>query len=153
MQKTIADLIITTCLILFVTLLGMVGFGFMVAGLHMLLAVHLPGWAAALLTGSAMLLLAVLLLLLFRLARNSEARAARETPASRPQGQTGQDSSRNAALFELAIEMAGKSGFSARDGTLVALIAGTVIGASPALRRQLMALFTETKDEQTDSQD
>lgn len=144
MQKTILDLIITASLFLFVTVLGMVGFGFLVAGVHLLLAAHLPAWAAALLTGSAVLLLAILVLLVFRLARGG-----RHTgQGGEPPGEARQGASRNAELLDLAIELAGKSGLNARDATLIALIAGTVVGVSPALRRQLLALLTGAEDEE-----
>lgn len=151
MQKTIVDLLILGSLFLFVTVLGMVAFGFMVAGVHLLLMAHVPAWAAALLTGCAMLLLAILVLLVFRFARGSGSRARGETREERELRDARQrdearhdgtrKGTRNAELIELAIELAGKSNLTARDATLIALIAGTVVGVSPALRRQIMSLF------------
>lgn len=153
MQKTIVDLIITGGLFLFVTVLGMVGFGFIVAGVYLLLAAHFSSWAAALITGSAVLMLAILILLVFRLARGGDTRAEPEPRGSRTQGERRQDTSRNAELFELAIELAAKSSFNARDATLIALIAGTVVGVSPALRRQILALIAGPADDHDDKAD
>ena len=153
MQKTIVDLIISGGLFLFVTILGLVGFAFIVAGVYLLLDAHFTSWAAAMITGSAVLLLAILILLMFRLARGSDARAENEPRGQRRQGERRQGRSREAELFELAIELAAKSSFNARDATLVALIAGTVVGVSPALRRQILALFAGPADEDDDKAD
>lgn len=141
MQKTIVDLIIAGGLFLFVTVLGMVGFGFIVAGMYLLLATHFSSWLAALLAGCAVLTLAILILLVFRLARGRDAVAA---PGSQGEGRG--DTAHNTELFELAIELAAKSSLNARDATLIALIAGTVVGVSPALRRQILALFAGSAD-------
>ena len=141
MQKTFVDLIIAGGLFLFVTVLGMVGFGFIVAGMYLLLATHFSSWAAALLAGCTMLTLGILILLVFRLARGS----ARNSRAQ-GQGKERGDTAPNAELFELAIELAAKSSLNARDATLIALIAGTVVGVSPALRRQILALLAGSAD-------
>lgn len=154
MQKTILDLLITASLFLFVTVLGVVALGFMVAGVYLLLAAHLPSWSAALLTGAALLALAILVLLVFRLATRS-GRANEGAARSRARAQRAEDGSddeaaaraRNAQALELALELAGKSGLNARDATLIALIAGTLVGVSPELRRQIMALFTSSGDD------
>lgn len=151
MQKTLLDLLITGTLFLFVTVLGVVAFGFMVAGVHLLLMTHVPAWSAALLTGCAVLLLAILVLLVFRLAKGSGSRSRSEERGdgerrgarSRDRDDARQDGTRNAELIELAMELAGKSNLNARDATLIALIAGTVVGVSPGLRAQIMALFAE----------
>lgn len=146
MQKTIVDLIIAGGLFLFVTVLGMVGFGFIVAGMYLLLATHFSSWLAALLAGCAVLTLAILILLVFRLARGRDAVAAPGSRSSRAQGEGRGDTAHNTELFELAIELAAKSSLNARDATLIALIAGTVVGVSPALRRQILALFAGSAD-------
>lgn len=146
MQKTIVNLLITASLLLFVTVLGAVGFGFVIAGVHLLLAAHLPSWAAALLTGCAMLLLAILVLIVVRLARRSESREEREPHGSLTQPEAVPNQSRHEELFELAIELGRTSNFNARDATLLALIAGTVVGVSPTLRRQVLETFTGPED-------
>lgn len=147
MHKTFTDLIISCSLLLFVSVLGMVGFGFIVAGVYLLLAAQLSAWASALLTGSAVLLLAILTLLVFRLARGSDAGPEGGSRSRGNEGNPQRDAARSAELFELAIELAAKSSLNARDATLIALIAGTMVGVSPALRRQLLGLFAPTGGE------
>ena len=141
MHKTFADMIISCGLLLLISVLGMVGFGFIVAGVYLLMAAQLSAWASALLTGSTVLLLAILMLLTFRLARGSAADPEREQRGRGSEGGPPPDAARSAELFELAIELAAKSSLNARDATLIALIAGTMVGVSPALRRQLLGMF------------
>jgi hypothetical protein len=143
-QNTIRELMLTAALVLGVTVLCLVALGFGVAGLHLLLTAHLPAWAAALLTAASLLVLALGLALLARTPRERPPARARvrdrERDRERGENETA-GASTHAEALELALELAGASRLNAREATLLALVAGTVVGASPELRRTLLALI------------
>ena len=144
MHKTIHDLLFTGALVCLTTLLCLGALGFGVAGVHLLLAAHLPPWAAALLTGAVLLVLALLLAVALRAGRD---RPRADPERDRPGRKDAEpDRSAHAEALELALELAGGSRPSAREATLLALVAGTVVGASPELRRQLLSLLTPSAD-------
>lgn len=139
-QNTIRELLLTGALVLGVTVLCLVALGFGVAGLHLLLTAHLPAWAAALLTAASLLVLALGLALLARTPRERAPARARDRDRERGENEAA-GASTHAEALELALELAGASRLNAREATLLALVAGTVVGASPELRRTLLALI------------
>lgn len=140
MQDTIRELLLTGALILGVAALCLMALGFGVAGVHLLLAAHLPAWAAALLTAASLLVLALGLALVARTPRKPEPPRTQDRDRKRgADGGTG--ASAHAEALELALELAATSRLNAREATMLALVAGTVVGASPELRRTLLALI------------
>lgn len=113
-----------------VGLTGLAGGGFLAAALYLVFTDLLPAWAAALVTGGILLTTAVLILLIARLCR-------------RPRR------GRRAAGIEAELEnlldpqLMALLGRNARSATLVALLAGGALGASPELRRSLARLARE----------
>lgn len=139
MKKTFIQLLVACYLFFFVTLLGLAALGFLVAGVYLLLSAHLVSWAAALLAGVIVLAISSLLMLMaWLITRRGADDGANETPAG---SQSGDDT---AALVMAMME---KADFDARDASIIALVAGTVLGASPALRR---SLFGGRKEERGD---
>lgn len=136
MQKTIRELLLTGALVFGVTVLCLVALGFGIAGVHLLLSARLPAWVAALLTAASLLVLALGLALVARPPRGR----ARESDRTRREDEASDRPTHGEAL-ELALELAGASRLNAREATLLALVAGTVVGASPELRRTLVALL------------
>jgi hypothetical protein len=139
-QRTIRELLLTGTLVFGVTVLCLVALGFGIAGVHLLLSARLPAWAAALLTAASLLVLALGLALVARPPRGRAPGRARESDRKRREGEASDRPTHGEAL-ELALELAGASRLNAREATLLALVAGTVVGASPELRRTLVALI------------
>ncbi len=128
MKKTVLQYLIACYLFFFVTLLGLTGLGFLVAGLYLILGNYLATWAAALVSGVALLFVALVLLLIVMMVTKSNG-------GNDSDGE--QDSASHEEMTALVMEMLQKSDFNARDASLIALVVGTVLGASPELRRQL----------------
>lgn len=134
MKKTLFQYVLAGYLIFVVTLLGLTGVGFLVAGLYMVLGNYLAAWAAAVVTGVVMLvlLLAVLLIAMFVTRSGS-----RGSAAGKPTGQHDE-------IAALVLELFEKSDIDARDVSLAALVAGIVLGASPELRSRLFGGGSKT---------
>lgn len=130
MKKTIFQIAIGVQLYVIVSLLSLTAVGFLVVGVYLLLAEHLVTWAAVLLTGTAILVALGLVLLIAYLATR-----AGEGQRSSGGGETasGQQGDVNALVSELLKQM----DFDARDAAIIALLSGTVLGASPELRSAL----------------
>lgn len=138
LNKTVLNYFIACYLFFFVTLLGIAGLGFLIAGIYLLLSPHLAAWAAALLTAVIVLALALqILLAAWLVARN---KTVKPEPRDEARSDSGDD------IARVMLEMMRKSNFNARDAALLALLAGTILGASPELRRQLLALFSPGKE-------
>ena len=135
MKRAVLSYLLVCYLMVFVTLLGLCALGFAIAGFYLFLVQSLAVWAAALLTAGAVLVLAVTLLIVGWLT----ARGARETHDRR-----GEDEQQN-EISRLLLELMASSDFNARDASLVALLAGAALGASPELREQIFSLFRTNK--------
>jgi hypothetical protein len=151
-QNTIRELLLTGALALGVMVLCLLALGFGVAGVHLLLATQLPAWAAALLTAASLLVLALGLALVARTPRRAEPARAQERDKKRG-AEEATGGSAHAEALELALELAGASRLNAREATMLALVAGTVVGASPELGRQLLAWVVPPADGGEDRSD
>jgi hypothetical protein len=140
LKKTVIQLLVACYLFFFVTLLGLTALGFLVAGLYLLLAAHLVTWAAALLAGVIVLAVATLLMLMAWLVTR---RGSDDSPGEAPAASAGEGGD-TAALVMAMME---KADFDARDASIIALVAGTVLGASPELRRSLFGGRREGRDD------
>ncbi|MGD2129293.1 MAG: hypothetical protein PVJ33_17275 [Lysobacterales bacterium] len=127
MKKALFQYLLACYLIFVVTLLGLTGMGFLVAGLYMVLDNYLAAWAAAVVTGVVMLvLLLVVLLIAMFVARSGKRGSA-----------AGRTTEKHDEIAALVLELFEKSDIDARDVSLAALVAGIILGASPELRRRL----------------
>lgn len=127
MKKALFQYLLACYLIFVVTLLGLTGMGFLVAGLYMVLDHYLVGWAAAVATGAVMLVLLLAVLLVAMLV----SRSGRRGP------EAGDSAGKHDETVGLVLELLKKSDIDARDVSLAALVAGILLGASPELRRRL----------------
>ncbi|MEX2480989.1 MAG: phage holin family protein [Gammaproteobacteria bacterium] len=141
LNKTVLNYFIACYLFFFVTLLGITGLGFMIAAIYLLLSPHLAAWAAALLTAVVVLVLALQILLAVWLVVRNKGEKRDRSEDARPES--------NDDIARLMLEMMRKSNFNARDASLLALLAGAILGASPELRRQLLALFSSGRGQDT----
>lgn len=128
MKKTVLQYLIACYLFFFVTVLGLVGLGFLVAGLYLYLAEFLVPWGAALGAGLAVLVLALVFLILCWLAAKG--------PSSKSPPEK-EDSAQGGETVEALVKLLENSGISTKEASLVALLGGTLLGASPELRRKL----------------
>jgi hypothetical protein len=127
LKRALLQYLVACYLVFVATLLALAGMGFLVAGLYLLLSDYLVTWAAALATGIVVLVVLLVLLLIATLVARSGNRDS--TAHSTKNGQ--------AELGDLMVELLRKSNFDARDASLLALVAGILLGASPDLRQRL----------------
>lgn len=128
-------------LALFAALAALEGLAVVIAGGYASLLSSLPPWAAGLVAGGLVILvaLAALLLVVHSLRRSA--------PADREDGRPVHAGRRAAAgtdapsvpgvLGAAAAELIGRNPVKPRDIALIALMAGVALGISPALRRQV----------------
>lgn len=120
----------SAAVLMLVVLTAMAGGGFLAAALYLVFAKLLPAWGAALVTGSILLVLALLILLIVRLSRR---------PPRKPRA-SGIEAELESLLDPQLMALLGRN---ARSVTLVALLAGGALGASPELRRSLARMARE----------
>ncbi len=103
-------------------------FGFLVAGCFLLLAAHLPDWAAALITGGGLLLLVSIAALIFLATARSQVRGGSHGDRGQGGGARQGDAERAHAALDHALK--------GDPWTLVAgaLAAGVVLGMNPKAR-------------------
>ncbi len=99
------------------------------AGLYLYLAAFLMPWAAAVTAGLVVLVLALLFLIICWL-------MAGKGPSRQQSGEE-TSSHQGGETVEMLLGLMQKSGISAKEASLIALLAGTMLGASPELRRKL----------------
>jgi hypothetical protein len=115
------------------------GVGFIAVGSYLSLSDTLVPWAAGLIVGSGLLVLSLfgtwIALLYSRKA--TQAQTPEKQPAEEnTQAQTMVDTA--AHLGEIVGASFGRSGIRTTDVVIAALVAGTILGASPALRKRLL---------------
>ncbi len=128
MKKTVLQYLIACYLFFFVTVLGLVGLGFLVVGLYLYLTEFMVDWGAALGAGLAVLVLALIFLVLAWLAAKGPSKPSPEEEPSAHQG---------GEAVETLVRLLEKSCISIKEASLIALVGGTLLGASPELRRKL----------------
>lgn len=119
------------------------GAGFLLAALYVYLAQSLPAWGAALAVAGVCFAIAFVVLLIVR-ARSAPRRggAGHETP---PSG----DATGGGAATDLAFDLGRLGADRVRDNPkssmAVALLAGLILGASPALRDRLLEMVNKSQ--------
>ncbi|MGD8592352.1 MAG: hypothetical protein PVG20_07610 [Thioalkalispiraceae bacterium] len=114
------------------------GLGFVAVGSYLSLSEVFVPWVAGLIVGCGILLLSLLgaWLTLLYWRRTTQPESPIEPPMENAEAQTMVDTA--AHLGEIVGESLSKSGIRTTDVMIAALVAGTVLGASPALRDRLL---------------
>jgi hypothetical protein len=128
--------IVNIMLIAFCAVAALGGVGFIAVGVYVSLCESLSAWLSGLIVGGAILLPALIAMLILRYSMRNNAKSQARPSDPGPAEMESAQVDNITHLGEVVGSAMSKRGVRTTDVMIAALVAGTVLGAAPALRRR-----------------